>query len=216
MKIKKTIFILFISFLIPLIPQALGQDHGNEDLNNLTKEELLKRHKKLLNSIKKNKKESTSPPSQNFNSPFDDPFFGDDMGISDMIRNMRKKFEGFLSNPQMDPFDNFGSMGLKRENGPQIKTREDDKNIFIEIDTKNIDKNSLSITIKDGHIKISGKSVIEKRKQGSGTQSISRSESNFSKTFPVPKEAKEDEAKIENSNQKIIISFPKKRPKQII
>lgn len=217
MKINLRFLVIF--FLLTTFSQAKGQDNNSKNLDHLSKEELLKRHKEILKALKKKNLAPKNSPAKDLGSPFDDPFFDDDMGFTDILRNMKKRFEGLLSNPNMKPFKNlngFPNLGGSLNGGPQIATREDTKNIIIEIETKDIDKKSLNIIIKDGQIKISGKTIIEKRKQGSGTQSISRSESHFQKSFPIPQNVKQDEAKVTTRENKVIITFPKKDPKNII
>jgi len=111
---------------------------------------------------------------------------------------MQKQLGNFNKNSMSLSFGNLDSL--------KVKQREDDQNVYLEIDSKDIDQDSLNINIKNGIIQISGQiEKITKTKYGSSSFS-----SSFNESKQVP--AGTDEAKVEitNSNNKIILKFPKK------
>lgn len=84
---------------------------------------------------------------------------------------------------------------------PQINTREDEDNVYMEIDLDSFDKNSLSTRVENGSVVIEGNQKTED--QGG---SIS---SHFYQTFPAPAGTDASKVDMSHENNRLILKFPK-------
>lgn len=146
--------------------------------------------------------------SQFFGVPFSNPmgdsstlldrFFGpndhSDTEQDDLNEKNEHEEDGSLSD---NPFSLFGTRKLQ----PQIKTREDEQFVYMELDLDSFDKKSLSAKVENGNVIIEGN-----QKSDENGSSMS---SHFYQSFPAP--AGTDTAKVDMNyeNNKLILKFPK-------
>jgi HSP20 family molecular chaperone IbpA len=90
-----------------------------------------------------------------------------------------------------------------------ITSTEDAKSTIYKIDLSKIDPNSLKIDIKQGQLRITGQSKIEKREETAYGSSSSISISSFDRSYPIPKGVKEGQVKVEQKDKLIEIIVPK-------
>lgn len=178
---------------------------AQDNLDKLSKEEILKQHRELLKKFQQAQKELESSRTD----PFNDPVFDDDMGLDNMMKSMHRRFQNFFGDQMNMPTD------LPKPD-INIVEREDEKNKYIDIDLKNIDKKSFNLKIENGMVNFSGKSQIEKKEQGQNKNSFMKMESFFNKTISVPLGVEENKAEVKNKEDKITIIFPKKIVKPTI
>ncbi|MGZ3651792.1 MAG: Hsp20 family protein [Bdellovibrionota bacterium] len=107
------------------------------------------------------------------------------------VRQMQKQMEDEMRQ---------GFAGMEVDTGNDIVTKEDDKSVSYEI--KDVDGGSLSTSVKNGYLTISGES-----KKVNGSISFS---SSFHRSFPLPPNV--DSAKMETISEKdrVVLRFPKK------
>ncbi len=189
---KNWLFLFY--FLLPCITTA----QTDEQLENMSKEELIELYKKLQNQ-KRHEHPST--------------------GFEGLFREMSKRMQNMFNDPFLQGLedDDFMSMGMGiGSQGPEIKNYRKGDQYIVEINTTNIDKSSLKLNIKNGMISISGKTRIDKKNEGSGSQSFMQYESSFSQSFPVPDGADEEKVDIKTEENKMILSFPPKKIGKVI
>ncbi|MFZ8933932.1 MAG: Hsp20/alpha crystallin family protein [Bacteriovoracaceae bacterium] len=187
----KYVTLIFLTFF------SLGaQGQTDEDLQNMSKEELIKRYKQLKQQEQRAVEE--------------------DFGFGQIFKQMNKSFKNLFNDPFLRGLeeDDFGGIGIRSD--LNIKQYEKDNNYIIEIDTTSIDQESLKIDIKAGIISVKGKTRIEKKNQQGGGQSYMQYESSFSKSFPIPRDADEEKVQIKNEQQSVKIIFPKKKTGKMI
>lgn len=153
---------------------------------------------------------------QNFDSLFDDEFFGSSDPFADMKKmreQMDKRMETFGIKPHsmMNPFDSWFSDKFGGGSVHDISKREDDGFVYYDIQIKDLNSTSINTQIENGYITISG--TVEK-KSGSGeeydgTSSQSVYQSTFSRTFPLPENVDGNKMEMIPEKDKIVLKFPK-------
>ena len=208
---------------IPPIPQIQPKTNKTSDSDSLTKkrEEMRKQLRDKNRQIHrfKNRQEDIDKMMQALNKGFDKDFdkaMGEDFEntFKKMRERMQKLFEesGGMG-PGLRGFpggNSFGMQGFGGDPTERIKRKEDDKNIYFELDLRNVDEESLEVNIQDGQISISGQTVIKTEDQSQSGYSSSSMVSSFSKSFPVPNGVKEDQVSINKVDDNTLrIKFPK-------
>ncbi|MEY4615820.1 MAG: hypothetical protein RJB66_780 [Pseudomonadota bacterium] len=84
---------------------------------------------------------------------------------------------------------------------PQVDTREDENNVYMDIDLESFDKNSLSARVENGQVVIEGN---QKTEQGGSSMS-----SHFYQAFPAPMGTDASKVDMSHENNKLILKFPK-------
>jgi len=100
-----------------------------------------------------------------------------------------------------EPSGGFQVFGLSGS-GINIKSREDEKFVYFDIDIKDLVPESFKVQVQDGMISVSGQT---QKKLGSFGQSVQ----SFSKTFDVPPGVDEKSVEIQNEKEKVILKFNK-------
>lgn len=100
-----------------------------------------------------------------------------------------------------EPSGGFQVFGLSGS-GINIKSREDEKYVYFDMDIKDLVPESFKVQVQDGMISVSGQTL---KKLGSFGQSIQ----SFSKTFDVPSGVDEKSVEIQNEKDKVILKFSK-------
>lgn len=93
---------------------------------------------------------------------------------------------------------NMGSLG-------ELKSREDNQNIYFDLPLDGIDENTLDVKVSGGQINISGENVQESK----GSHSTMSFRSSFHRSFPIPPNADIKKVQIKKEENKIVIRFPK-------
>lgn len=123
-----------------------------------------------------------------------------------MQEQMRKRMEQMLK-------QSAGSANLFNhqtfDDGLVIENKEDDQYKYLILDVTDIDKETLSIDIKNGSVAVSGQVRKSIKNQQGGMTSSSTFISTFSRQFPVPAGVDESAVKVEQKDKNIVISFPK-------
>ncbi len=91
-------------------------------------------------------------------------------------------------------------------NTTQITRREDQQNIYYDLDFGDKKATELNVDVKNGQINIFGK--IEHKNESGNLKSFFQS--SFQRSFPAPSEADVDKFKVTEEDQKIVIILPKK------
>ena len=187
---KSLLFLIFISL------SSIAMSQSEEDLQKLSKEELIKKYREL----QRKNQQSTE----------------EDFGFGQIFKQMNKSLKNLLNDPFLRGLedDDLGVFGM--DSDLKMHQYEKDGKYIVEIDTTNIDQESLKININNGIISISGKTKIEEKKQQTNGQSFMQFESTFSKSFPVPQNADEEKVDIINEKGAVKIIFPMKRQGKMI
>lgn len=111
----------------------------------------------------------------------------------------KKNQEGTDSDgsPLEDSFSIFGN----NSGQPKVNTREDENNVYLEIDLESFDKNSLSARVEANSVIVEGNHKSED--QGSSMSS------HFYQSFPVPGDTDASKVDMTHENNKLVLKFPK-------
>lgn len=178
-------------FVIALVCGLLGWGVGYEMGKNKAEKEFLERQKHLgapnifhlpFSDLFEEEQNEKSSPS------FFERFFG-----GKKPESQSEQEDSIFNNP----FAILGGSSVQ----PKISTREDDDNVYMDIDLESFDKNSLSARVEGETVVIEGN---QKSEEGGSSMS-----SHFYQSFPVP--GGTDAAKVDMSheNNKLILKFPK-------
>lgn len=113
---------------------------------------------------------------------------------------------------QMDQlFDDrsFAPGFVNNDNDVLISEREDDKYKYIDIESKNMNPETMKINIKDGMISISGEIKKISENEIDGRKSYSEFISTFQRSFNIPDGVDQSKADFEKNSKKVTIKFPK-------
>ena len=90
-----------------------------------------------------------------------------------------------------------------------VKQREDDKYVYLDILIRGLDRSSLSVEVVDGQVVLKGQ-VHTKRGDADG-ESGNETEviESFNRSFPAPENTNSKKVEIENSQDLLILKFPK-------
>lgn len=143
------------------------------------------------------------PPVDEEDGDFDqsrDPF----QEMERMQKQMMKHFG------QMPTDGDTGGMHLFFQNGGtgaavssgEMKTREDEKFIYYDIDLGGTNPTNFNVKVEDGLVTVTG--TVEKK---TDTTSVS---SSFERSFPAPANTDSRKVEFDNQNGKITLKFPKK------
>ena len=98
-------------------------------------------------------------------------------------------------------FDNPFSMFGQRFSQPEVNLREDESNVYMEIDLESFDKNSLSARVENGNVIVEGN---QKSEEGGSSMS-----SHFYQSFPAPEGTDPTKVDMTHENHKLVLKFPK-------
>lgn len=87
----------------------------------------------------------------------------------------------------------------------EITSSEDDNFFYYEIDLHGQQAKKLEVEVKNGQLTISGE--LENKKDNGNSSYLSTSQ--FNRSFPVPEGVDEQNYKLEQKDDKIIVKFPK-------
>lgn len=135
------------------------------------------------------------------NNPFN--FFGSNLNKSDIsdpfsaMENLQKQIQQNMQQNFEDAMKDM-NQGLNISDGHlSIEQKEDDKYIIYQVTVDQIDKQSLSVDVKDAMVTISGRFKDE---------NIS---SEYHQSFSVPENVDWQKVEIENKEKNLILKFPK-------
>lgn len=138
---------------------------------------------------------------------YDDDFFAQNRDPFEQMRKMRKEmmkdFEEVESGGSV--FDNWYRNKFGGGDAGEVTKREDSEFIYYDISIKDMNKDNVSVKVKDGQIFISGQ--VDKKSRDE--RNASYFSSSFRRAFPVPSEVDESKVQIESFDEKLIIKFPK-------
>lgn len=97
-----------------------------------------------------------------------------------------------------NPFSLFGGRAIEQ---PKITTREDDENVYMDLDLESFDKNSLSARVENGTVIIEG----NQKTVGNG----SSMSSHFFQSFQAPAGTDPSKVDMSHENNKLVLKFPK-------
>ncbi len=117
------------------------------------------------------------------------------------IREEQEKLFSDFNFSQKDP--------LSLKESIEIKTREDDKYKYVEIDSHDNNKDYLKVDIDNGLIRIYGEIKDEKKEDNDNHKMYSSFASSVSRTLSIPPGVNEKKAEILKEQNKIIVKFPK-------
>ena len=124
------------------------------------------------------------------------------------FHDMRKKLLQVLEEEGASP--NAGIANLGDRPDTNIESREDDKNYYFEVDLANLDQNSLKMDIREGYLYVTGEMKKETTEESQMGVSSSLVMSSFSKAVPIPSDADQKKAKIEQHENVLTITLPKR------
>lgn len=151
---------------------------------------------------------------QNFDSLFNDEFFGGSDPFEDMKKmreQMDKRMESFGIKPHSmtNPFDSWFSDKFGGGSVHDISKREDDNFVYYDIKIEDLNSTSINTKIENGYITITG--TLEKNSgsdaEDGSSQGIFRS--TFNRTFPLPKNVDHNKMEMIPGKHKITLKFPK-------
>lgn len=156
------------------------------------------------------------------NNPFDHPFFSRRRAAPNNEKEEEKDSDQQAQQAPISPPFGFGfgngfaggfggSIGgaFSSAGKVSIDQREDDKFIYVEIQSKYLDKESIQVEVEDNMISVSGKMRVENERNGAGGSSRSVVISSFHQSFPVPADADPNGMEIENAPDKLVLKFPR-------
>lgn len=148
--------------------------------------------------------EPVVPNPQNFYTDFmstkNDPF-------EQISRLHQKFFQNFMKEDSWpNVFEDHGSFTFNDMKSTQITRREDQQNVYYDLDLGGQKAKEFNVTVKDGQINIFGK--IERAANDEASQSYFQS--SFQRSFPAPLDVDAEKFKVTEENQKIVIILPKK------
>ena len=125
---------------------------------------------------------------------------------------MRKRMDQMFSSAFFD--DGFLSQSLSANsfsstNNIEINHLEDDHFKYVEITGEGLDKNNTKIEVESGMISISAETAQKNESQNQGNFSSSSFVSKFQQSFNVPEGVSEEDVKIDYSENKVTLKFPK-------
>lgn len=112
--------------------------------------------------------------------------------------------QGFAGGSQLG----FGGLAAKSPR-VEIDQREDDKFVYVEIESKFIDPESVQVELNNGMISVSGKMRVENEQKGANGSARSVMISSFHQAFPVPDGVDADGMQLEQNKTKLVLKFPK-------
>ena len=150
-------------------------------------------HGPQSHSQKTSSREFSEPRSFSINSLFDDDFFSPNQDPFEEMRRLQKQMKNSLGDSQQ--------LG-------QLSEHEDDESIIYELSLpQDQTPQKLQVDVKNGQVIISAS--IESKKDQDGLQSSISS--SFHRSFPAPTGVDAEHFKLEQSENKIILKFPKKK-----
>lgn len=117
------------------------------------------------------------------------------------IKEEQEKLFSDFNFSQKDP--------LSLKESVEIKTREDGKYKYVEIDTHDNNKDYLKVDIDNGLIRIYGEIKDVKKEDNDNRKMYSSFVSSVSRTLSIPPGVNEKKAEILKEQNKIIVKFPK-------
>lgn len=136
---------------------------------------------------------------------FSDNYMNDfEIKMEEHFKRIREEQEKLFSDfnfSQKDP--------LSLKESIEIKTREDDKYKYVEIDSHDNNKDYLKVDIDNGLIRIYGEIKDEKKEDNDNHKMYSSFASSVSRTLSIPPGVNEKKAEILKEQNKIIVKFPK-------
>ncbi len=141
----------------------------------------------------------------------EDTFLHDDDPFSAMEKMRERMFKGF---GQFDAFENdFFDRSFSRfgsGHSYSLNQKENDENLIYEINLKDgVDGKTLDIKVEDGLVTISGQTKNQSDAQNDVHNSFFSSSSSFSQSFSLPDYIDAEKVQIQNSKNKITLTFPK-------
>jgi HSP20 family molecular chaperone IbpA len=138
-----------------------------------------------------------------YNQIFNQDFFNQSRDPFQEMNRLQKRLSSFFNPNTSDSI--FQSWSQRKYGGriTDIKTREDNQNIYYDIFIKNIDPQSVSVQIENGIVKISG----EEKKESKGILGNSYVSSKFQRFLPIPPSTDGTRYETTKSDDKITIKF---------
>lgn len=145
---------------------------------------------------------------ENFDSLFDDQFFGGSDPFREMQRmreEMLSRMEGFESpNSANNPFDLWFAGKFGGGSVYDISQREDENFIYYDIKVNDLQSTSINTRIENGQITITG--TIQR---GGDESSAGLFKSTFNRSFPLPPNVDHEKMELLPEADKMVLKFPK-------
>lgn len=124
--------------------------------------------------------------------------------------SLARRMSDIMGSFERDKFiDNFNYSGFL----PKVDIKEDEKNIFFKAEIPGINKEDIKITINDDKIlRIQGVKKHEDKREHESFIRMERSFGEFTRSFVLPENVKEDEVKAEFKNGILEITLEKIEP----
>jgi len=153
-----------------------------------------------------------------FDRFFNDDFFSKNTDPFKEMERLSRELQHRMSGSNQNRFKNYwdewiGKRFSKDKQNIFIKTKEKNDAYIVTIEVPNLEENSLDIDINEDVISVDGtfyKKIERKDDNGNiiGTHEIKQI---FSKKIPVPGSINAADAKIQNKEERIIITLPKRQ-----
>ncbi|MCB0368272.1 MAG: Hsp20/alpha crystallin family protein [Bdellovibrionales bacterium] len=154
-----------------------------------------------------NKPFANDPNDSFFDKLFDQSFFE---STHDPFKEMDRMQKQIISQFDQDgnienSYNKWFQKKFKDEPWGRIKTRQDNQYVYLDINTNGHKLNKFDVEVSQGEINISGS--FESKTTDKNTQEVMTSA--FNRSLPIPNGVQADKYKVEQTNGKITISFPK-------
>jgi HSP20 family molecular chaperone IbpA len=112
---------------------------------------------------------------------------------------------------ELDPLQQFFNLKLQGNlqrfemSEGELKTRQDEKYIYYDLDFKGMTPQNLQVKVEEGQLWISGR--IEMKSDPNGAKAMVSS--SFQRILPIPPEVRAEKFELEQNNSTVTIKFPK-------
>lgn len=162
-----------------------------------------------LNQFNKEKPQTQQQEPKLADDIFNNSIFNSDP--FEAMKEMRKEmFNRFNDSDSIWSYSKF-SFNNSNITDIGIQTKENENYLAYEVTGKDIDKKSLSVEVSDGMLTISGKVVTKSDTQDESSAGHFQMSSSFSRSFSVPKYVNPTDVEMDHKENKIIITFPKRK-----
>jgi len=156
---------------------------------------------------------------KSFNSEwYWDDFFRDEWDPFEEMRQIQKRLNKMFNDSFGRGFRSYGAGPFSQKSffEPDVDIKEDDNYYIITMDIPGMDKDKISVEIKDKVLKVSGErqTLLEENKGGKFFRK-ERSYGHFSRAIPLPNNIKEDQISAQYNNGVLSIKIAKETQKQI-
>ncbi len=132
-----------------------------------------------------------------------------DHGNQQRLHDVEKRFLEMQKKIMEEAFkeaEKNGDEDFSIDRGIGVERSEDAHFVYLHLLVGKVDKESLNINIRDGHISIEGRSQVIQESENSSTTSISE----FSQSFPAPQNVDESRVTFEVTKDGVLLKFPKR------